>query len=1021
MSNKAVLQWAKQLPVFNSLGGTSFPTIANDTSGNTYVTNTTIGSVSGGTYIGFGGDDITVFKLDGSGNHLWNSQNPIFNTFDSDLYPKIKVDNNGNSYITYETFSTIQGGTKSSNISFGFRDIVVFKLNSSGIVQWTKQLPVFNTSGNNLNSEITLDTSGNVYITYETSGVVSGGTHLQLFSSLNIVVFKLDTNGNHEWNAQYPVFNTSGNFFNILPSITSDENNNVYVSYQSVNRISGGTSRGFTDIIVFKLNSSGIVQWTKQLPIFNTPDGDINSRITADSVGNVYISYLSGQTISGGTILGGYDVTIFKLDTNGNHLWNSQRQIFNTAVNDLTPDIKVDTSSNIYVSYSTTSQIGGGLNIGGSDIAVFKLNSSGLHQWSAQYPTFNTSGNDKNPRLSIDKQNNIFISYWTDSSTGATGAVSGGIYYGSGGNIIVFKLSEEPISPLPPIKESDMELNWLRQLPVFNTSGFDYFPINIATDSSNNIIVIYNTELSISGGTFSGGFGDMAVLKLDSSGTVIWTKELPAFNTIGNDGFTGFSTETCGLDIDSQDNIYVSYSTNSVTSGGSNSGSNDIVVFKLDKLSGEVIWIKQNNTFNSSGYEASSRMIIDYQDNILLAYTTSGSAISGGTNFGFRDVVITKMNSTSGNILWAKQVPIFNTSDSQFAPAITTDSVGNVYCAYEGFSSVSGGSNIGLSDIILFKLDSSGNHIWNLQSSLINSTNFDYSPNLICDSSDNIFLVYETRGIIYQGTQTSTVLTPRDVAIAKISKNGQILWTRQNSLFNTSGSNQILTGKIGIDTSNNLYFAYQSSGIVSGGTYAGGTSDIIVTKINSNGNHEWNLQHPSFNTSSGDRWPVLTLDTSNNICVAYITSGLASGGTFSGATDLVVFKLTKKEQPTPPEPEEFVYAKFRKNTNILTTLGRKLVQNIEIGDKVQYKNKCITTVVEIIPVMETIKITKKLLYTVNNQQKELELIKFKKVEYYWLKLKSIKEIKVNFSKITRKCNNKTFLANNHLFELIKKT
>lgn len=439
MSQPPSIEWVKQLPVFNTSGNDLVPTITTDMIGNIYIAYQTSSGyfISGGTTTG--NTDIAVFKLDSNGNFIWSRQAPIFNTTGLDLRPTIAHDIQNNIYISYHTTGTVSGGTNR-----GSSDIVIFKLDSDGTHLWNSQYPIFNTSAYDGPSSISVDNNGNVFIVARTEGIISGGTNS---GNADIYVSKIDNSGIPQWTSQYPIFNTSSNEgeFNIPSKIIIDTNGDIYFTYVTVGTISGGTNLnlGETDIVVTKINGlNGFYIWSKQLPIFNTTSFDSEPQITVDGQNNVYVSYTTDSVVSGGTNRGSNDIVIFKLDSNGNHLWNSQNPIFNTNLTDEQPSIKSNLNGDIYISYITASTISGGTRVGiGNQVVVIKLNNNGIYQWGYQNPIFNptigVSRNASNPQLSIDTNNNIYITYTISSSA----SVSGGTNSGDS-DIVVFKLSE---------------------------------------------------------------------------------------------------------------------------------------------------------------------------------------------------------------------------------------------------------------------------------------------------------------------------------------------------------------------------------------------------------------------------------------------------------------------------------------------------------------------------------------------------------------------------------------------------
>ena len=81
----------------------------------------------------------------------------------------VATDSSGNVYVTGRTEGGLGG-----NSSAGDYDLFVVKYNSSGTKQWTKQL---GTSGNDIAYGVATDSSGNVYVSGETQGVLDGNSH----------------------------------------------------------------------------------------------------------------------------------------------------------------------------------------------------------------------------------------------------------------------------------------------------------------------------------------------------------------------------------------------------------------------------------------------------------------------------------------------------------------------------------------------------------------------------------------------------------------------------------------------------------------------------------------------------------------------------------------------------------------------------------------------------------------------------------------------------------------------------
>jgi hypothetical protein len=417
----------------------------------------------------------------------WIRQQQIMNTDMDDSLPDIIVDKAGNIYVTYMSLGTALGQTNTGNY-----DIVVFKMNAVGQLLWIRQQPIFNTPADETNPRIGIDANNNIYIAYLTSGIVSGGTTIS--GVLDNVIMKMNTNGTVLWIKQneYTSSSLSGNI-NISLAITPA--GTIYASYNTKGRASGGTQSGDDDIVVFKMNTDGDCVWIKQEPLFNTSDFDVSPAIAIDASENVYISYFTDGTTSGGSKTATYDIVVFKLNSAGVQQWIQQQPAMNSDADNREPAIIVSPAEDIYVGYSAFGIISGGSSMGGYDIVLFKMNMGGALQWIHQYPVMNTDSFELGIDLAMDASGNVYGTYMTD------GTVSGGSRIGSGTNVVVFKMNP-----------ADGSLIWLLQQTAFNTDLFNGNS-RITIDSTDSIYITFTTNGEVSGGYHSGA-ADIVVFKL---------------------------------------------------------------------------------------------------------------------------------------------------------------------------------------------------------------------------------------------------------------------------------------------------------------------------------------------------------------------------------------------------------------------------------------------------------------------------------------------------------------------------
>ncbi|MCZ8356359.1 MAG: SBBP repeat-containing protein [Microcystis sp. LE19-388.1G] len=169
--------WLRQ---FGTSGDDEITGISSDSSDNVYVTGSTKGGLPG--YSNLGSYDAFVAKYDGNGNQLWLRQ---FGTSGNDEITGISRDIDNNVYVTGYTTGSLPG-----NINAGGSDAFVAKYNANGTLNWVRQ---FGTSAADSANGIRIDSSGNVYVTGDTSGGLPGNSNS---GSSDAFVVGFDSDGN---------------------------------------------------------------------------------------------------------------------------------------------------------------------------------------------------------------------------------------------------------------------------------------------------------------------------------------------------------------------------------------------------------------------------------------------------------------------------------------------------------------------------------------------------------------------------------------------------------------------------------------------------------------------------------------------------------------------------------------------------------------------------------------------------------------------------------------------------------
>ncbi len=187
--------------------------------------------------------------------------------------------------------------------------------------------------------------------------------------------------------------------------VSADGLGNVYISGSTSGSLTG-VSAGNVDAFVSKYNGAGALQWTRQI---GTLSLDRSSGVSADGLGNVYIT---GDTLGSlaGTNVGDWDTFVSKYDETGSLQWTRQ---LGTARFDMSNSVSADGLGNVFISGYTQGSLAGS-NAGGVDAFVSKYDAAGFLQWTRQ---LGTSSNDRSLGVAADSLGNIFISGYTQGRT----------------------------------------------------------------------------------------------------------------------------------------------------------------------------------------------------------------------------------------------------------------------------------------------------------------------------------------------------------------------------------------------------------------------------------------------------------------------------------------------------------------------------------------------------------------------------------------------------------------------------
>ncbi len=236
-SNGTVV-WAMQS------GGNAMPSsISTDDKGNSYITGHFLSTTNFGAYTlinsaGGGQGVFYLFKLDPNGNVLWAKQSTHPNSLSSSEGYGVITDKSGNSYVTGYIIDSVHFGASKLYANappYGARGAAfIAKYDSAGNILWAKQATIPTQASWGIGYGVTVDKTGNLYITGYFKDTMSFGSTNLIAKDSSIFLAKYDPSGNLVWAEQ------SGNGSWMGYSLAADAKGNVYM---------GGV--GHTDSLTF--------------------------------------------------------------------------------------------------------------------------------------------------------------------------------------------------------------------------------------------------------------------------------------------------------------------------------------------------------------------------------------------------------------------------------------------------------------------------------------------------------------------------------------------------------------------------------------------------------------------------------------------------------------------------------------------------------------------------------------------------------------------------------------------------
>ncbi len=380
---------------------------------------------------------------------------------------------------------------------------------------WGRQL---GSAVNDFAGAIAVDAGGNCIIAGATSGDLAGKNA----GKTDAVIARFDPTGQMVWSRQFGTPEQDG-----IWAVALAANGDALVSGDTGGKL-GRAQFGKTDGFLARLDASGRTLWLEQ---YGTAQDDSGRAMACDASGNIFVAGSTGAKPDG-SALPARDAFVRKFDAEGHCLWIRQ---WGTEADEEVHSIGVGPQGALFVTGSTTGDLGGHGNAGKTDVFVTRLNPDGSVVWSRQ---FGTPAPESGMKLIVSPDGMIYV-----------GGSSAGDFAGpqtGQGDAILLKLT------------ADGDLVWKRQ---FGTARWDG---------------IHGLALTADGRIVAGGCQNwdqcQAFLReFDTDGNELWQTKVATDQVI------------CGTQIglDARGNIYQVGGTHGPAFGPYAGKDNDIFLVKL--------------------------------------------------------------------------------------------------------------------------------------------------------------------------------------------------------------------------------------------------------------------------------------------------------------------------------------------------------------------------------------------------------------------------------------------------------
>lgn len=384
--------------------------------------------------------------------------------------------------------------------------------------------------------------------------------------------------------------------------------------------------------------------WTQR---FGTPAIDTGNAVAVDAAGSVFVVGGTFGSPDGSTNAGGSDALVSKYDRQGNLLWV---RLIGLGGSDHAQAVAGDRSGGAFVGGWTEAAPAGLRGL------LARFDADGNLLWSASLGDDDTQIRS----VHVDLNGDVLVA---GSSFGPLFGVTGAVRR----NAFVAKFS------------ADGALRWGKLLSEAGSGSAG----GVSSDAEGNVVVAGYHFSGLDGNAAFGG-ADIVVVKFDTDGNRLWTRQLG----------TSADDLASTVAVDANGRIYAGGRSAGVMAGSANAGLLDAVLVHLD-TDGSTRWIRQ---FGSVADDFIWSVAIDAGGRAVVA-GWAGAALPGQSPQGGIDA-FTGVYATDGALAWLQQ---WGTAADDYAYGAALGAGGDVISAGYTSGALDGLANLGESDIVVVK------------------------------------------------------------------------------------------------------------------------------------------------------------------------------------------------------------------------------------------------------------------------------------------------------------------------------